>query len=156
MRTLVNAATSSSSQGQPSWMRTVIAPAVHDACRHVQERIAESLGLGGASSPSRQSALVHAMRSIGAQDELEPRVVRDDVSERQVAQAHRLGVADAVLDAGVAAMAQLECAAIARRVRDEALVAHALFDVEEGELCTGVGTLASERARVPRPSSTGR
>jgi hypothetical protein len=102
------------------------------------------LGSEIASSPSRQSALGPRDKIQRAQDELEPRVVRDHVAERQVA--HPI-VLPSRIRSSTRAWPRWRSSRSAASP-SEFVMKHCWppLDVEEAPLCAGMGTLAPREA----------
>ena len=79
-----------------------------DAGGDVQQPVAQRLGLGHGERAVQQQRLGPAGEVLGGQDQLQPDGVAAPPVERQVAQPGGLGGADAVLDPGALAVAQLQ------------------------------------------------
>lgn len=113
----------------------------------MQQLVAELLGLGiGEFAVQEQGAGPGGQVDRG-QGQLQPGRVDMEVAGGEAAVAGGLAAADAVFDPGVCAVADLQIlhgALSAWGVREEDLVAHALIEVEQGELGTGVRSLAAD------------
>ena len=95
----------------------------------MQKGVAQSLGFGLGQFALEYQALGEGDEVLGQADQLDPAGVVGEVGEGQVAQPGVFGAADAVLDAGMAAVAGLEVGDVGvGRVGDEDLVAPAVRD----------------------------
>ena len=74
----------------------------------MQKRVAQTLGLGLGEFALEDEALGEGDEVLGQADQLDPAGVVGEVAEGQVAQPGVFGATDAVLDAGVAAVARFE------------------------------------------------
>src|SRR5215216_6717848 len=74
----------------------------------MQQPVAQGLGLGHRERTVQQQRLGPAAKVLGGQDQLQPNGVAPHEVERQVLEAGGLGGADAVLDPGALAVAQLQ------------------------------------------------
>lgn len=116
---------------------------VDDACGDVQQSVAQPLGFGSGERASEADQPRPAEQILGDQRDLKPRLVVLEGVVGQVAHAAVLALADAVFDAGAAAMAQLQHGdVVAVLVGQQARVAVAEA-VKDSELRTGVRALAA-------------
>ncbi|KFG73239.1 hypothetical protein FM21_20665 [Streptomyces mutabilis] len=100
-----------------------------------------------ANSSSSSSVRVQASRSAPVRASSSQAALDLEVAGGEAAQAGGPAVADAVLDAGVSAMADLQVlqgAPAVGGVGEEDLVAHAFVQVEQRQLGTGVRTLTAD------------
>lgn len=118
-----------------------------ESARGVREAVAEAFGLRAGEFPIQQEGLGPGDEVLGDEHELDPHGVGGETAEGEVPKARVFGAADAVLDAGVAAVAKFEgCDVVACLVGEEHLEAVAVV-VGERELCAGVGAFpAADRA----------
>jgi len=119
---------------------------------HVQDAVAErgDLAAGDGRVVGEADELRLCDEIGGSEHALEPGVVLGCLLAREVAEPGGLGLADPVLDAGVAALSKLEecdrsIVALARRARggDEGGMAQPSLDVEQRELGAGMGTTST-------------
>ena len=109
----------------------------------VQQPVTEAFRFGGRELAGQADQLGPAEQVLGDQRELEPGLVVLEGVVREVAHAGVLAGADAVLDAGAAAVTQLQDGdVVAVLVGEEARVPVAVL-VEDRELRAGVRTLAA-------------
>jgi hypothetical protein len=124
-----------------------------DAGGDVEEPVAQRLGFGDRQRAGKEQRLGPAGEVLGSKDQLEPDGVAAPPVERQVGQAGGLGGADAVLDPGALAVAQLQPGEVrVGLVGEEHLEAVAVV-VGEAQLRAGMGVLtATDRPGARRPA----
>jgi hypothetical protein len=128
-------------------------PGANEPSGHVEQPVAQPLGLGQAMLTLEIERLRPGEEVLGDQHQLEPDLVVLEGVEGEVLEARVLGAADAVLDAGPAAVGELERGDVrVRLVGDEAREAVAV-GVLKAQLGTGMGR--SRRGRGPAASSQG-
>ncbi len=86
----------------------VLRDVVVEPPRRVQKRVAQTLGFGLGQFALEHQALGEGDEVLGHADQLDPAGVVGEVAEGQVAQPGVFGATDAVLDAGMAAVAGFE------------------------------------------------
>jgi hypothetical protein len=79
-----------------------------NSCGDVQQPVAERLGFGDGERAVQQQRLGPAGEVLGGKDQFQPDAVAAPLVEGQVGQPGGFGGADAVLDPGALAMAQLQ------------------------------------------------
>jgi len=123
----------------------------------VQQPVAQSLGLADGVFCVEQQQLRPDGEIVRAQRGFQPRLVRRERREREVAQAGALEFADAVFDDRVLPVAGLQGGEIvAVLVGDQALEAVSV-DVGERQLRAGVRALAADdQSRARRPTRRAR
>ena len=127
------------------WNRTIVwRPVWAMVAAACSTRWRSCLGSATASAPSKHSGWAQAVRSWAISTSCSQAVVADEVVAGQVAQPGVFGGADAVLDVGAVAVAQLQRGDVGvGLVGDEHLMPEPFGGVEQAELGAGVRPFAA-------------